>query len=91
LYDIIKLMAERTAIEDEEAISRVHVVTPYYDGHGYSRFHTTAPSIGILEKWQIRGMSVLSLEIGWPDHPCVTGNIEEEARKEQDGETAGGR
>jgi hypothetical protein len=65
LYDIIKLMAEQTATEDEEAISRVHVATSYHDGHGYSRFQSTGASIGILEKWQIRGMSVLSREIGW--------------------------
>jgi hypothetical protein len=52
LYDIIKLMAEQTATEDEEAIPipRVHVATSYHDGHGYGRFHTAAPSIGVFEK-----------------------------------------
>jgi hypothetical protein len=52
LYDIIKLMAEQTATEDEEAIPihRVHVATSYHDGHGYSRSHTAPSSICVLEK-----------------------------------------
>jgi hypothetical protein len=85
LYDIIKLMTEQTATEDEEAISRVHVATSYHDGHCYSRFHSTGPSIGILEKWQIRGMSVLSREIRWRITLVSTENIEGETGRKRMG------
>jgi hypothetical protein len=58
-------MAEQTPTEDEEAIPEYMWPTSYHDGHCYSRFQSTATSIGVLEKWQIRGTPVLSREIGW--------------------------